>query len=291
MNFNDLLATADINPADVLVFRHRPIEPELNRVMPWLASERLDLFNAYQQTHDERVEKALQTAKFVASFLGQEPGKALFIGLFSVGNTKRLTYEEYWRVPAYAEMKKFGMIGFKEDSQRLSTLWFDLEILDFYAQWKGKLVVGWPPPERSWWRRAHRNILPVAAIHDTSVLVAAMPDWQKLVMSWEQLALLPNSWKQALAHWRGVYYIFDTQIRKGYVGSAYGQDNILGRWINYAISGHGENRLLKPLDPRNFQFSILQRVSPDLDSREVIALEGSWKNRLHTRAPVGLNGN
>lgn len=35
---------------------------------------------------------------------------------------------------------------------------------------------------------------------------------------------------------------------------------------------------------------ILQRTSPDLESADIIALEASWKERLHTRA-FGLNRN
>ena len=94
-----------------------------------------------------------------------------------------------------------------------------------------------------------------------------------------------------LSEWRGVYFIFDTLDGKGYVGSAYGESNLLGRWLNYAASGHGGNRLLRQRDPRTFQFTILQRVSPDLDATAVVQLEGSWKRRLHTYAPYGLNDN
>jgi hypothetical protein len=35
----------------------------------------------------------------------------------------------------------------------------------------------------------------------------------------------------------------------------------------------------------------LQRVSPDMEPSEVIRLESSWKERLHTRKPYGLNDN
>jgi hypothetical protein len=74
---------------------------------------------------------------------------------------------------------------------------------------------------------------------------------------------------------------------KAYVGSAYGDGNLLGRWLTYAASGHGGNSLLKR-DPKNFQFTILQRVSPDMEADEVIKLESTWKERLHTRQPFGL---
>ena len=72
---------------------------------------------------------------------------------------------------------------------------------------------------------------------------------------------------------------------------AYGDTNILGRWLNYAASGHGGNVLLRQRDPKTLRFTILQRVSPDMDAGDVIRLEGTWKERLHTRSPFGLNDN
>ena len=45
MNFSDLLRGKDIEPQQVLAFRHRPLEPELNKVLPWLAAEKPEVFN------------------------------------------------------------------------------------------------------------------------------------------------------------------------------------------------------------------------------------------------------
>jgi hypothetical protein len=74
MNLNDLLRGRGIDPEQVLVFRHRPSEPELNKVLPWLAAEKPDVFNAYQQTQTEKLEKAMLGAAYVASFIGREAG-------------------------------------------------------------------------------------------------------------------------------------------------------------------------------------------------------------------------
>lgn len=294
MNLNDLLLHENINPQDVLVLRHRPHEPEFNKVLPWLAAEKWDLFNAYQQTQGTKLESAMRKligTGYVASFIGHEPGKALFVGLCSITASKPLTYEEFWQVPAHIELKKYGMKGFTEESDRSSVLWFDLMQTDFYATWKGKLIVSWPPPELSWWRRAHRNEIPIIAILENSILDTAIPKWNEIEFTWEQLGILPTRWKSAFSEWRGIYYIFDTSDRKGYIGSAYGEDNLFGRWLNYAASGHGGNTLLQQRDPRNFLFTILQRVSPDMEQKEIIQLENSWKQRLHTRKPYGLNEN
>jgi hypothetical protein len=291
VNLNDLLLAKSVPLEQVLILRHRPSEPELRKVLPWLAAEKPPVFNAYQQTQGSRVETAMNNAKYVASFIGHEPGKALFVGLYSIEGSRPLTLEEFWRVPAYAEMKAFGMQGFTGEDGRSSVLWFDLALKDFYASWKGKLVIEWPGLERSWWRWADRNTMPVLAILEDSVLDAAMPEWDEMTLTWEELGVLPTRWKSALSQWRGIYYIFDTSDGKGYVGSAYGNDNLLGRWRNYATLGHGENKLLRKRDPRKFRFTILQRVSPDMDSDDVIRLEGTWKERLHTRSPHGLNSN
>jgi hypothetical protein len=215
----------------------------------------------------------------------------LFVGLYSIGASKPLTFEQYWQVPANVEMKAFGMQGFRRDGGRSTVLWFDLVLTAFYADWKGKLIVRWPPPERSWWRRAHRNEMAVLAILQDSALDAAMPPWDEISLTWEQLGVVPTRWKSALSQWRGIYYIFDTSDGKGYVGSAYGEQNLLGRWMNYAASGHGGNSQLRKRDPKTFRFTILQRVSPDMEAYEVIRRESTWKERLHTRQPFGLNDN
>jgi hypothetical protein len=290
MDLNDLFLGKGIDPKGVIVFRHRPYEPELNKALPLLASDRPDLFNAYQQTHGKKVEKALLSAKYVASFIRHGSAKALFIGLYSVGKTKCLTQSQYWRVPAHAELKRLGMVGFAT-GRRTSCLWFDLKLVDFYCDWKGKLIVDWPPPERSWWRRAHRNQMSINAILEDSALDAAMKAWDELDFTWNELNILPKRWQAKLAEWRGIYYIFDASDAKGYVGAAYGQENILGRWRKYAASGHGGNKLLRKREPQNFRFTILQRVAPDMEVDEVQRLESSWKERLHSRQPYGLNEN
>ncbi len=293
MNLNDLLLGKGIDPKQVLVLRHRPWEPRLNKVLPWLAAERPDLFNAYQQTQSEKLEQVMRNmsdAGYIVSFVGREAGKALFVGLYSIGKWKPLTYNEYWDVPAYKELKSLGMKGFTGE-KRSSVLWFDLARTDFYSSWQGKLIVGWPPPERSWWRRAHRNEFPILAVLENSALDPVMPEWDSIDLTWEELRILPTPWRSALSQWRGIYYIFDTSDAKGYVGSAYGKNNIIGRWLDYATRGHGGNRLLRQRDPQNFRFTILQRVSPDMDAEAIVRLEASWKQRLHTYKPYGLNDN
>ena|ERR1035438_4983014 len=294
MELNDLLLKAGIDPKQVLVFRHRPKEPALNKVLPWLAAEKSELFNAYQQTQGATVEKAMCKASYVASFIRYESGQALFVGLYAIGKSKPLTRDKYWKIPAYVELKKHGMEGFTRKDRRPSVLWFDLILKDdFYASWKGKLIVNWPGNDRSWWRRAHRkkNKLDVLAILEESDLVKGMPNWDEIDWTWEELRNIPTRWKERLAGWRGIYFIFDESASKGYVGSAYGEDNLRRRWGKYAANGHGGNVLLKNCIPENLRYSILQLVSQSTSIKEVSELENKWKKRLHTRFPHGFNRN
>ncbi len=291
VTFNAMLEASGISLSEVLVFRHRPYEASLNRVFNGIVAERPDLFDCYQDTHGPRTEAALVKARYLASFVRHGRGAALFIGLHQVASWRELTVEECIRRPAHQELMALGMVGFKSTEERHSVLEFDLPLTEWHAEWRGRLVIRWPGLERSWYRWADRNEFAVEAIAEESVLVTPVPQWDQLVVGWKELGILPASWCAALKQWRGIYLIIDQSDGKQYVGSAYGTENILQRWLAYSKSGHGGNKHLRARDPANFRFSILQRLSPDLDDATVIAVEKTWKDRLGTRSPAGLNDN
>ena len=57
------------------------------------------------------------------------------------------------------------------------------------------------------------------------------PGYDRVNLSWEDLArvIKKDTWKTALQNQKGVYLITDISNGKRYIGSAYGQDMILGR--------------------------------------------------------------
>ncbi|HTX49527.1 MAG TPA: GIY-YIG nuclease family protein [Caulobacteraceae bacterium] len=285
---NTLFSSEDIDPSTVLIMRHRPTETTIRKVLPWIVAERPDLFIAYQQIQWPSAEKAMTRAKLLASFIGLRPGKAVFAGIYSIGAASPLTYEGYHSLPGNVELISLGMNGRQPDAP--DQLRFEMELTPTFSEWIGRLIVKWPPPERAWFRWAARNQMPVDSILEESIFTPGMPHWADIALSWAELRLLPTSWRSALAEWRGVYFIFDVARRAGYVGSAYGADNLLGRWRAYAQTGHGGNKMLRQSKPDDLRFSILERTSPDMDSAEVIRLEANWKARLHTRE-FGLNEN
>jgi GIY-YIG catalytic domain len=291
-SLNELIERDGIDPKSVLVFRHRPSEPQLNKVFDWVVSERVDLFECYQTTHAPNTEAALDRAQFVASFIRYRPKQALFIGLYrKTGLNRILSTAECTERPLHRELMALGMSGYKASEGERSVVEFGLERTDWHLNWSERLIVEWPGLERSWYRWLDRNHFPISAIAEESTLRAPMPDWSEIVLDWHQLSVLPSLWRSALSHWRGIYLIIDQSDGFQYVGSAYGGENLMQRWNEYSRSGHGGNKGLRGRDHKRFRFSILQRVSPDMSDADVIAIENSWKDRLRSRTPFGLNEN
>lgn len=288
VTLSELLDRSGINQKRVLVVRHRPYEPALRKVFAWIVAERPDLFRAYQSAQWRTLEAAMLKADMMVSFVGLEAGQAVFAGAYDIGAHRLIDAAEFWSIPENVELKAFGMTGL--DADRETTRWFDMKRNPLMEDTFGRLIIGWPGLERSWWRWAERNTFPVIGLNDQSKFEPEDTPWTELVLSWSDLSRLPRSLQSKLSQWRGVYFIYDSVRGKGYVGSAYGSENILGRWTSYAKTGHGGNKQLRASDPRHLTFSILELTSPTLEAEAVIALESGWKTRLHTRLH-GLNEN
>ncbi len=285
--FKDLLAKHQIEPQDVLVLRHTPTAPRLQKVLPWLAAYHPAVFNAYQQTQGDIVTKRMKNVTYVASFIGHSPGSALFVGLYQRHGQELRTADQIRSEPAVQELEAYG--SGVETHERL---WFDLRLReDFCGVWKGKLTIQWPGREINWHRIADRAAFKITAIHAESLLSKTPPDsYREWDLQWDELKLLPESWKAKLRGWCGIYYIFDISDGRGYVGKASGAENLLGRWLNYADRGDGGNVRLRGRDPLNFRFSILELVPGDMEDGDVEWREQNWMLRLRTRARThGLN--
>ncbi len=260
--------------------RHTPTEkPIRDKLRSW-AAERHNMFNAYQATQLPKQAGMLVRAKRLVSCIGHEPGLALFVGVYEVQGSRPMTAEEFRAMPENQEM-------YGPDHPGANCLWFNLQLLDSLKEWKGKLAVRWPPPPVNWARWAD-GIFPIQAIHPESILVPSMPAWRELVLDWEQLGSLPSSWADRLCQWRGIYLIQDKTDGKNYVGSASGEQNIFGRWLQHRAGGDAVK--LRERNSSDFLFSILQILEHDLPSGEVVDIENMWKTRLHTRSS-GLNVN
>ena len=136
------------------------------------------------------------------------------------------------------------------------------------------------------------------------------PGYNKVKIDYDDLAKklkISDEWLNALKSRRGIYLITDKKNGKLYVGAAYGQRGILGRWEAYIKSGYdkGEkesgtfpNKKLKEIVRKkgieyirdNFQYSILETFTEDTSDEDIINRESWWKRVLLTRE-FGYNAN
>lgn len=286
MEFRSLLEIVGVAPDECRLMRH--VFPHRPGLLQWLAAEHHDEFNAFQSSHSLSAERSLSKAKYFASFVATTDGRTALVGLYQINGSRPITYSEFQSIPDLAVFLR--IMPEEQSTWREGRLWFELEQTDLLAEYSGRLLVDWPVA-RAYVRRADTTSLPVTAILEQSALVEPTPDWRDMVLDLEGFRMLPAAWKAALAHWRGVYHIEHLPSRRGYVGSASGEQNIYGRWLSYATTGHGGNVELRGLDPADFRFSVLERLSPDATTADTIAAEYSWKRRLHTLKPHGLNAN
>lgn len=122
------------------------------------------------------------------------------------------------------------------------------------------------------------------------------PGYEKVNISWHELnrVIEKDTWKTVLQNQKGVYLLTDISNGNKYVGSAYGENMILGRWISYVKTGHGGNTGLKRLTfehiQNNFRYSILDIYKSTTDDQIIIDRENWWKEILQSRK-FGYNEN
>lgn len=135
-----------------------------------------------------------------------------------------------------------------------------------------------------------KKILPDSLDNDV------FPGYDKVNISWKELkrAIQKDTWKTVLQNQKGVYLITDISNGKKYVGSAYGENMILGRWKTYVKTGHGGNKGLKALSfehiKKNFKYSILDIYKSTTNDQVIIDRESWWKEVLQSRK-FGYNEN
>lgn len=290
MRLNDILALREIDPKDVAIILHTPRDPRLRRLLPWIAAERVDLFEAYQSVHSPSVEATLKGRKYALSFVDIGDSTLALAGLYEINGWEDRAISSLYEDTLFNELSKLEGIhaGDISREQGIETRCvFNFLEKDSLAQYGSKLVIS-KPKGRTYVRLAENLDAEVLALHQESQLSSAPPEWRDFIVRGSETRGLPKSWAARLREWQGVYLIVDESDGARYVGSAYGVDNLLGRWRAHVAGERGITKHLSGRDPINFRFSILERVGPDLIADEVVGIENSWKARLHT-IEHGLN--
>jgi hypothetical protein len=167
-----------------------------------------------------------------------------------------------------------------------------------YDKYLGRLIVKYKNTSQNMIRNAESviNDCEVAQILPDTFDDDIFPGYDKVNISWQELSRVieKDNWKTALQNQKGIYLLTDISNGKMYVGAAYGETMILGRWRAYVKTGHGGNVGLKRLTfdhiKKNFKYSILDIYKSTTDDQIIIEKESWWKDVLQTRK-FGYNEN
>ncbi len=203
----------------------------------------------------------------------------------------------YWHKDEWIFAGIYESLDVKETPDGPSKYRYTTRLVDVATDLIGKMIVGFKKDFRASYLCLENYIDDLEVLEITrDVCKTVFPGYDKVNVSWEELSGLieTEAWKTALANQKGVYLISDSANGKKYVGSAYGENMILGRWRDYIANGNGGNVELKNIDfkyiQENFRYSILEIFKNTTDDDTILARETWWKEVLMTRE-FGYNKN
>ena len=224
-----------------------------------------------------------------------------------------------WQFYNYSKRKAFrpgqtaiGFVKIEEDKWLLfdiSKITKDLEVynapgyeyeqMNEFEKYFGRVVIEYKNKVQNLIRKADGviNDCKVHKILEDIFDDDIFPGYENVNISWKEMQNILNkgAWKTALENQKGVYLITDKSNGKMYVGAAYGENMIYGRWSKYIKNGHDGQVELKALDfsyiKDNFCYSILDIYKSTTDPKIIEKRESWWKKTLQSKVPLGYNGN
>ncbi|WP_127104788.1 GIY-YIG nuclease family protein [Pararhodobacter zhoushanensis] len=292
MDFRHLLQGLDVPLTGIALCLHKPPTRRERDALALMIDSAPALFEAYQATHTRSPQATLQARRIMASFLMRSPGELVFVGLYRQNGWTERTADELENDPLLQQVDDLtgGHVRTTVDTtagDQLGRACFDLVPMSELAELKGRLVVR-DPGSRAYMRLAETTPLEILEIARSPDLSPPMPDWRDLTLHTPTLRILPTRWAEQLRQWRGIYLIVDETDGARYVGAAYGEENLLGRWRAHVAHEIGVTAKLSRRNPASFRFSILDLLSPAATIDEVTRAEQQWMVRLHSRQ-YGLN--
>lgn len=292
MDFRLLLRDLDAPLSDIAFCLHKPPTPRERDALALMIDSAPDLFETYQSTHARGPQATLKSRRIMASFLMRSPGELVFVALFRQNGWTDRAAAELDADPLFRAVYDlvggdFTHVAEAERTGQPGRAQFTLVPMPDLADLKGRLIVR-DPGSRAYMRLAETTPLEVLEIARTPDMSPPMPDWRELALDTPTLRTLPTRWADQLRNWRGIYLIVDEADGARYVGAAYGEENLLGRWRAHVAGELGVTAKLGSRQTARFRFSILDLLSPTATIEEVTRAEQQWMVRLHSRQ-YGLN--
>lgn len=273
LTFNQALEAYGIDAAQVRLLRHQGRGPTGQTPFTLWRDQR-ELFDAYQATQQVKDRSRLDGSMW-ASFVVTLEGRTVLAGLYAVQGRRPMQAD--WPYPLSARTAE----GVDE--------LYDLDRVELFAEFEGRLYIDWGPATRVWIQRADNQDKDIEELAATFA-EPPFPGFSAFTAPLSRIMGLPRTWEGALAAARGIYLLTCPATKELYVGSATGAEGFLGRWRGYALTGHGGNVRLKSREASDYQVSILEVASSLAADADILALEVLWKRKLQSRE-MGLNAN
>ena len=235
-----------------------------------------EVFMNYQS---EQVKKRFMDVDYIVAFIGEEGVASRFVGVY----------------------RNLGLIKEIGDYNDEVLAKFDFQEVGGFELLKERVIIDWRNPVS--WLQNYINEMPVVRI-DRGLKEDNIPvfsHFEDVLLDYNQLFRIFETnnieWKSKLESCNCIYLILDKSNGKQYVGSTYNKQGIWGRWAQYAATGHGGDKDLKPLleaDPnyakKNFQWCILETLPLKILEEHAIDRESLYKRKFGTR-DFGYNNN
>lgn len=278
LTFHDFLKIYGIEPSKVRLVRHGNREINVLEVFQ-KDKERFTEYTAWQK------EGKYGSSGYLAIFSPARGTTSLFLGLWSVDG---VTVNEKLQPRHLALLRKYRL----PESWYNTSVRYQLNLTSIMFSLSERLVIDWGKSTLNWVQSQNKSVVQIKPVNS----IGDFTSYDKILLSYQDLLILIKdtdsnfSWVNALSSVNGVYLIKYKKDGRLYVGSAYGNGGILGRWSAYAKSGHAGNNRLKGLDPFEFEFSVLEISPGTMSATDVLLRENRWKECLGTRE-FGLNDN
>lgn len=228
----------------------------------------------FKEWQSEQSDSKMKNVDYLVVFLAEEGCECRFIGVYRNYGPKRATGNG---VSEYAIEEVEGFEGLKD-----------------------KVVIDWGKGTLSWMQnwQSTKNVRRIDQVN-TGDDIPYFIRYEDVILSFSQLQKVVDDkeWKSKLESLNCVYMILDKETGKQYVGVTYKdmkpgiKNGILGRWTEYAKTGHGNNKLLVALlaekgisyADQNFQWTILETLPLNVTPKVAIDRESLYKKKFGTR--------
>lgn len=228
----------------------------------------------FKEWQSEQSDSEMKNVDYLVVFLAEEGCECRFIGVYRNYGPKRATGNG--------------------DSE------YTIEEVEGFEGLKDKVVIDWGKGTRSWMQnwQSTKNVRRIDQVN-TGDDIPYFIRYEDVILSFSQLQKVveDKEWKSKLESLNCVYMILDKETGKQYVGVTYKdmkpgiKNGILGRWTEYAKTGHGNNKLLLALlaekgisyADQNFQWTILETLPLNVTPKVAIDRESLYKKKFGTR--------